>query len=225
MDEKAQAADAAAPARNKSISRWAPLTRVAKAVRESRVVVAVRDELSLASDRRYAIRVIRKDLGLTPDQGLNDLIEAVARKRGREITVVHRPIPPSEDSGYCVHGITRDTLLIDEHASPRQRGHITAHELFHLLEEDSPTCGDDEESHAVIDPRVIASVLSALPEDLVHEVLNRPVRIHGRSNYSHRAEQRAEVFASVVDQMLTLHRESSGMGAIESSFENRGSGI
>jgi hypothetical protein len=77
--------------------------------------------------------------------------------------------------------------------------------------------------HAVFAPDVLSALLPGLPPDLVREVLEAKRPVHLRAPHQHPRDP-AEVFARRLIQMLPLHDDVSGTGAISSSFDHRRTG-
>ncbi|GGS21552.1 hypothetical protein GCM10010252_70960 [Streptomyces aureoverticillatus] len=189
----------------------------------TRIRSAVRKRRAWARARRRAVRIIHDDLGLRPGQGLQDLVDAVARERDRTITVLKLPLP-SHVSGFCVQGDAEDTVVITANTSERQGLHVLLHELYHLLSGRTPDVDPGTVTACdLLDPRVLAEQMPSLPADAVREVLTRPAQL--RTGYEEDEEWSAEVFATVGLLMLSLDEAGGHAGPLVSSFTNRHAGI
>ncbi|QCX74569.1 hypothetical protein C9F11_04330 [Streptomyces sp. YIM 121038] len=197
----------------------------------ARILDAVRRRRAWVRARRRAVRIIHDDLGLRPGQGLQELLQAVVRRRRRPLTVLRVPLPPHV-SGFCVRGDVEDTIVVTANTSERQGLHVLLHELYHLL------CGrppaPSPYAVAACDPPGLGAVsaqMPSLPPAVVEEVLLRPARPRAgtpvRADAAAPAEQgedeewAAEVFATVGLLMLCLDPAVSYTGALTSSFAHR----
>ncbi|MFD9903703.1 hypothetical protein [Streptomyces sp. NPDC059063] len=189
----------------------------------ARARTAVRKHRAWARARRRATRIIRVDLGLRPGQGLQDLIDAVARERQRPITVLRLALPPHV-SGFCVQGQDKDTVVVTANTSERQGLHVLLHELYHLLR--GAPAADDALPVAACDLLGLGTLtdqMPSLPADVVHEVLSRPAQL--RTGYEEDEEWSAEVFATIGLLMLSLDDGGSRTGSLTSAFANRWSDV
>jgi hypothetical protein len=108
----------------------------------------------------------------------------LARRRGRPIVISALPaMGAGHACGLWVVTGDRDIILVEQATSRRHQDHIIAHELGHLI----------FDHYAELDSRhaFLADLLPDLTPALVERVL-------GRSAYTARQEQEAEVFASVL---------------------------
>jgi hypothetical protein len=112
----------------------------------------------------------------------NDFIEALARARGRPIElapiVAHAGIP----CGMLLTTDRADYIFYPTNTTPLHAQHVVLHEIGHLVREHTGTSGP------------AATLFPNLPADLVRRVL-------GRTVYTEREEQEAELIASLI-----LHR-------------------
>lgn len=219
------------------------------ALRRGRIVKAASslyDEVALLHARLGAVRLVRR-LGLRPHDGLQRLVDAIAHKRGTRIVILEVPLP-TEVSGLCVQGQHTDIILVDNRAAtPLLRLTIKLHELRHLLNDTGscagrlrrrvsgllerrhlrtplPAARGLDPDHSVFSPDVLAGLLPGLPPAVVHEVLGTQRPVHTRAPHQHALDP-AEVFARQVIQMLPLHEDVSGTGAITSSLNHRRTGL
>ncbi|WP_030562107.1 hypothetical protein [Streptomyces aureocirculatus] len=207
-------------------AEWLTTGRARVTGASTRIRSAVRRRRAWVRARRRAVRIIHEDLGLRPGAGLADLVDAVARERGRPLTVLRLTLP-THVSGFCVQGDAEDTVVITAHTSERQGLHVLLHELYHLL-----STGREADAYAVTacepaDPGAFAEQLPSLPPDVVHEVLARPAQ--ARTGRAEDEEWAAEVFATVGLLLLSLDgaegRTGDGAecptGPLAASFGNR----
>ncbi|MEU2855989.1 hypothetical protein [Streptomyces syringium] len=160
-------------------------------------------------------RLIHRDLGLSGVRDMQGLVDAVAIKRGKPITVTEAPLPP-EVSAFCARGRDRDHVVVDSNASELTRLHAQLHELFHLWEEHPA----DDTAHD--QPMTEETVRQLLPGLKVGPVL----QILTRSHYDSAHERRAEAFATVMLQRhLQLRRDQASNGLITSALTHRRTGV
>ena len=206
---------------------------------------AVYEELALRRARRGARRLVRR-LGLRPHDGLQQLVDAVARRRGRRIIIREAPLRP-DVTGLCMETKVADIIVIDTSATtPLLRLVILLHELRHLLNDTGgrgqravsaaagkltrwglwsprPAIARDPD-HTLVAPGTLADLTPSLPADLVQELFERRHPVHMRSPRHSRLDI-AEVWAKEVITMLALDDDPAGTGAITSSLDHRRTGI
>lgn len=162
---------------------------------------------------RSTTRLIRRGGGLAGVRSVQDLIDAVAARRGKPIVLTEAPLPP-EVSGFCARGRDCDYVVIDKTASELTRLHATLHELFHLWEE-HPT---NDQAHQSIPEEVVRQLLPNLKAGAVLQLLTR-------SHYDHAHERRAEAFATVMLGRIQLRDSGNSTGFLTSAFAHRRSGV
>ncbi|MFE2106875.1 ParH-like protein [Kitasatospora sp. NPDC059463] len=118
--------------------------------------------------------------------GIPALTEALARRRGRPIELIPLSGPVDAPCGALVSTDRADYIGYPLDTTALHQQHIVLHEIGHLL------CGHT--GGTAPGASVAQALLPRLPGELVHRVL-------GRSAYSERQEQEAELVAS-----LALHR-------------------
>jgi hypothetical protein len=110
-------------------------------------------------------------------------IAALARTRGRPITLMPLSLPPHTPCGLLVSTDSSDYIVYAADTTYLHQQHILLHEAAHLI------CGHDATSPAV---SPAAQVLAPhLPPGLVQRVL-------GRAVYAEPQEQEAELVASLI---------------------------
>ncbi|MEW2132071.1 hypothetical protein [Streptomyces sp. NPDC005435] len=175
---------------------------------------SVREHLAIYAATWSTTRLIRRDIGLSGVRGLQDLVDIVALKRGKPITLTEAPLPP-EVSGFCARGRDRDYIVVDATASELTRLHASLHELFHLWEEHPA----DESAHDPMPPEVVRRLLPGLKPDPALKVL-------ARSNYRRDHERRAETFATVMlERHLELRRHRRATEYVSSALSHRRTGV
>ncbi|MGW0333485.1 ImmA/IrrE family metallo-endopeptidase [Streptomyces sp. NPDC003011] len=182
--------------------------------RTSSLRASAREQLAIFTATWSTTRLIRRDIGLSGVRSLQDLVDAVAMKRGKPITLTEVPLPP-EVSGFCARGRDRDYIVADANASELTRLHVSLHELFHLWEEHPA----DDGTPQPIAPDVVRQLLPGLRPEPIQKVL-------GRSHYRKSHERRAETFATVMLQRhLELRTHESRTDYVTSALAHRRTGV
>lgn len=171
-------------------------------------------QLAIAYTTRAARREIRRDLGLSGAQDLQGLINAIALRSGKPITVRQHPLPLAV-SAMCARGDDRDFILVDSNAAELTRLHAILHELFHLWD-DHPSDADDDQPP--LSQEAVRQLFPGLKAGPVVQVLSR-------SHYAAKHERRAEAFATVMLGHITLTMADEGTGFLSSALAHRRSGV
>ncbi|MFD3970220.1 hypothetical protein [Streptomyces cyaneofuscatus] len=145
---------------------------------------------------------------------LQALVDHVAMKRGKSITLTEAPLPP-QVSAFCARGHDRDYIVVDAGASELTQRHSSLHELFHLWQA-HPT---EHSAHQSMTEDVVAQLLPGLNPGPVVQILTR-------SHYHDDHERRAEAFATVMlDRYLQLTTDQQQTGLVTSALAHRRSGV
>ncbi|MER7705144.1 ParH-like protein [Kitasatospora sp. NPDC097605] len=131
-------------------------------------------------------RTVAESMPLPEPFGLPALTGALARRRGRPIELIPLSGPVHAPCGALVSTDRADYIGYPVDTTALHQQHIVLHEIGHLL------CGHT--GGTGLGAAVSQALLPRLPGELVQRVL-------GRSVYSERQEQEAELVAS-----LALHR-------------------
>jgi len=123
---------------------------------------------------------------------VTDVLAAVARHRGRDLTL--QPLPARADFGHlfglCLPYPDRDVILFRTGAGVSHELHSTLHECGHLLLDHIPAVARSSATDSTI-----ALLLPDLDAGLIREAL-------ARSSYEDRQEQEAETFAMTMRRVL-----------------------
>jgi hypothetical protein len=139
------------------------------------------------ADPWRASAVLLDQLGLPPRFTLVELHASVEQRRGRPVHLLARDLPPSAPHGVWVATDDADYLVYDGSAPEERRHQLIAHELGHVLFDHGTTPSRAERVAAQLLPRNVPPGLR---------------QVRGRICYDERAEQRAEVFGTVVVERL-----------------------
>ncbi|MFI1400786.1 hypothetical protein [Streptomyces sp. NPDC020681] len=147
---------------------------------------------------------------------LQGLVDAIAARRNKSISVTEAPLPP-ELSAFCARGKDRDFIVVDSTANELTRLHACLHELFHLWEE-HPSDDDGTAEHPMAEDWV-RQLLPGLRPGPVLQILTR-------SHYEAAHERRAEAFATVMLQRhLQLRSDQNSNGFLTSALAHRRTGV
>lgn len=176
---------------------------------------SLREQCAILAATWSISRLIHRDLGLSGIRDMQGLVDAVAMKRGKPITVTAIPLPP-EVSAFCARGTDRDHIVVDANAAELTRLHAQLHELFHLWEEHPSGDGTYDQP---MTEETVRRLLPGLKPEPVLQVLTR-------SHYDSAHERRAEAFATVMLQRhLRLRRDRNADGLITSALTHRRTGV
>lgn len=175
---------------------------------------SLKDQLAIAYTTWTTRRKIRRDLGLSGIQDLQGLVNAVAARTGKPITVRQHPLPLAV-SAMCARGEDRDFVLIDSNAAELTQLHAILHELFHLWD-DHPS--DEDDAQPPLSQIAVRQLFPGLNPGPVIQVLRR-------SHYAAKHERRAEAFATVMLGHITLTMADEGTGFVSSALAHRRSGV
>ncbi|MFG2830574.1 hypothetical protein ACGFWI_24415 [Streptomyces sp. NPDC048434] len=176
---------------------------------------SLREQLAVLFATWSVTRLVHHDLGLSGVRDMQGLVDAVAVRRNKPITITEVPLP-QQVSGFCARGKDRDFIVVDSTANELTRLHASLHELFHLWEE-HPTDGDS--SDQPMTEETVRQLLPGLNAGPVLQILNR-------SHYDSAHERRAEAFATVMLQRhLELRRDQSINGFLSSALSHRRTGV
>ncbi|WP_338674467.1 hypothetical protein V1460_16485 [Streptomyces sp. SCSIO 30461] len=175
---------------------------------------SLREQVAILFATWSMTRLIRRDLGLSGVRDMQGLIDAIAVKRNKPITVTQTPLPP-EVSAFCARGRDRDFIVVDSNANELTRLHAELHELWHLWEEHP----DDDATGRPMSETTVRQLLPGLKPGPVLQVLTR-------SHYDNAHERRAEAFATVMLQRhLQLRSDQKRTGFLASALTHRRSGV
>ncbi|MER5770917.1 hypothetical protein [Streptomyces sp. NPDC001985] len=154
-------------------------------------------------------RRIRTELDLPHAPSLQEVIDAVAARRGRPVRLVVEPLE-LRVSGYCAQSDEADYIYVDANAGPLLQYQVVCHELIHLH------LGHEPADQGAVDDEVSRALFSTMSPDVVRLVL-------GRDAYDERAELEAEIIGTVLLQCIDLSRQTNP--ALTASFEIGGTGV
>ncbi len=121
------------------------------------------------------------------------LCAELARQRGRPIQI--RPTlkaAAGKACGFWVGTDTMDVIVVEQGTTRQHQDHIIAHEIGHMV----------FDHYAEMADTTVAALASHLDPELIRRVL-------GRTVYTRREEQEAEVFASVLMSKVSRSRETT----------------
>lgn len=111
--------------------------------------------------------------------------DLVSQHRGRKVLL--RAASTAEPAAYCVPKADVDVIYYDEGTGGFHRDHLVLHELGHLLLEHDPTAFWDGGADHLL-------------PDLALDVIR--ARMFARATFDHPAEQEAELFATLVQDIV-----------------------
>lgn len=132
--------------------------------------------------RRRCERILA-DLQAPDWHGIRELCDLIGRRQGKPIRLLAEALPSSIHCGLVVRTRSFDAIFYEKDTSVFHQKQIIGHELGHIL------CG--HLGAAVWDGDVSRLLMPNLDPALVRSVL-------GRSNFTTREEQEAEMIASLI---------------------------
>lgn len=167
-------------------------------------------------ETRVAAKLIRKDFGLSDVRDIGSLVDLVARRRGKPISLQYLALPPRVSAFYFATA-EEYFIVVDANANELTRLASIAHELGHILFDDEDS---DMAEDAAGDP---------LPQELAQQLvpaLNPQfvVKYLKRAHYDSPSERKVEAFATV---MLERHiaLPSTAPDDLMSTFTHRRTGV
>jgi hypothetical protein len=194
----------------KRLERWQ--------VKLPRWIGSAREQLAIRRETHLLARQIRRDFGLSSVQSIDGLVDLVAARQGKPITVVCIDMPMSV-SAFSLATPERDYIAVDRDASELTKVSSIAHELGHFIfdvvEDVSVPVGPDRGSPLSMDLAV-----QLTPALNPHEV----TAFFQRSHYDSPVERKVEAFATVaLERKITLRKP--GTHGLTSIFTHRGTGV
>jgi hypothetical protein len=190
-----------------------------------RAAKAVSDARRWSRERRAALAVFHDEFGLRPGAGIQEVLDAVAERRGRRIESVPLSSLRPEVSGIAVLGDDVDYIGISDRLSLRHRAHVLLHEVRHLCASRPGETAATDSAVTVhhhfdgVTMQALREQMEALPAGVREEILNRPAKL--RAGYGDNEEITCEVFARVVLPLLDLDATSKRTGSLNAAFANR----
>ncbi|GAB7101842.1 hypothetical protein JCM4814A_01560 [Streptomyces phaeofaciens JCM 4814] len=178
----------------------------------------VRGQLAILREARAAARLIRKDFGFADVLDIDSLVDLVARRRGKPISVLYLALPLGV-SAFCIATPERDFVAVDGKASELTQLSSIAHELGHLLFDDSE---DAEVPLETGDGNPLSRDLALQIAPALHP--DAVTAFFERSHYDSRIERKVEAWATVmVDRNIALRQpEAHGF---TTTFTHRRTGV
>lgn len=177
-----------------------------------------REQLAIFRETQAVARLIRKDFGLRSVQDIDSLVELVAQRCGKPISVLYLALP-SRVSAFCIATPERLFIVVDVNASELTQLNAIAHELGHFLFDDSHDAEVPVEAgHSSPLPRELAIQLApTLNPDAVTAFFRR-------SHYASRIERKVEAFATVMLERKIAFRQPDAHG-FTTTFTHRRTGV
>ncbi|MFF6829222.1 hypothetical protein [Streptomyces longwoodensis] len=187
-------------------------------VQVPRWISSAREQLAIRRETNTVARQIRKDFGLASVQSIDDLVEAVAARRGKPISVLDIDMPLSV-SAFSLATPERDYIAVDQDASELTKVSSVAHELGHFIY-DIPETVEVPLGPGRGSPLSMDLAVQLTPALNLSEV----TAFFQRSHYDSPVERKVEAFATVALERKIALREPDAHG-LTSLFTHRGTGV
>ena len=173
--------------------------------------------MGIRQERREIGRRIRNDLRLPELPTLQDLVDAVAAGRRREIVIAYEPLPPGcTGICVCVQGASADLIIIDDSAPDLLKILIGCHEVAHLWLDHRPS------EEGLLDRRTTRALFPEVDEPVQAVVMKRSLH---DDHYADRQEREAEIAATYLADLLMLSPQDRAVTRITSSLAHRRTGV
>lgn len=140
---------------------------------------------------------------------IGTLCSELSKRRRRPLHLHPIPLDTSEVCGLWIGTDAEDHIFYEQHTARSHQEHIILHEIGHML------FGHRSDAS-------VASVASGVSDALFPDLDTRLVRrVLGRTNYSSRQEQEAEMLASLIragDAAPTWHRPPGVYGKLHAAL-------
>ncbi|WP_234329982.1 ribonuclease E inhibitor RraB [Streptomyces viridochromogenes] len=184
-------------------------------------------------DLHRLIRRELQDLGVTPPLDVDELCQALSRRRGRPLYLREAPLPKPGPSGMWVEYDDYDVILYQQETTRLHQDHIKLHEIGHILvaeneEAAKKAAGETTEEAPEVDPDEETAVLvegwaTMLPV-FDPETIKRVAR---RCSYDDGEECSVELVATIILEWSSLLDSSTPLSddpslrRVESALSDR----
>ncbi|MEU1625336.1 hypothetical protein ABZ746_08385 [Streptomyces sp. NPDC020096] len=173
--------------------------------------------MGIRRERREIARRIRNELRLPELPTLQDLVDAVAAARRREIVIAYDPLPPGcTGICVCVQGASADLIVIDDSAPDLLKILIGCHEVAHLW------LGHEPSEEGLLDRRTARTLFPEIDDPVQAVVMKRSLH---DNHYADRQEREAEIAATYLADLLMLSPQDRAVTRITSSLAHRRTGV
>ncbi|MCQ4041484.1 hypothetical protein ACFOSC_12840 [Streptantibioticus rubrisoli] len=173
--------------------------------------------MGIGRERREIVRRIRGELRLPELPTLQDLVDAVAARRRRQIVIAYEPLPPGcTGICVCVQGASADLIVIDDSAPDLLKVLIGCHEVAHLWLDHRPS------EEGLLDRRTARSLFPQADDPVRAIVMKRSLH---DDHYADRQEREAEIAATYLADLLMLSPQDRAVTRITSSLAHRRTGV
>ncbi|MEU9774861.1 hypothetical protein [Streptomyces sp. NPDC047968] len=111
-------------------------------------------------DLHRLIRRELQDLGITPPLDVDELCQALSRRRGRPLYLREAPLPKPGPSGMWVEYDDYDVILFQQETTRLHQDHIKLHEIGHIL-----VAENEEAALRTVDNMAEEAAAAALEEE------------------------------------------------------------
>ncbi|WP_372412734.1 hypothetical protein [Streptomyces luteireticuli] len=173
--------------------------------------------MGIRRERRRIARRIRDELCLPELPTLQDVVDAVAAARDRDIVIAYEPLPPG-CTGICVRvrGASADLIVIDDSVPVLLQALIGCHEAAHLW------LGHQPSEEGLLDRRTARSWFPEVGDTAQAMVMKRSLH---DNHYADQQEREAEIAATHLADLLMLSPQEHAVTRITSSLAHRRTGV
>ncbi|MFF2013208.1 hypothetical protein ACFVWY_29635 [Streptomyces sp. NPDC058195] len=156
---------------------------------------------TVEKDLHRLIRRELQDLGITPPLDVEELCQALSRRRGRSLYLREAPLPKPGPSGMWVEYADYDVILYQQETTRLHQDHIKLHEIGHILvaeNEETAAKAAEEKSEEIAwaeEAAVFVEGWAAMLPVFAPETIKRVAR---RCSYEDSEECSVELVATII---------------------------
>ncbi|MFJ6705625.1 MULTISPECIES: hypothetical protein [unclassified Streptomyces] len=170
----------------------------------------------MEKDLHRLIRRELQDLGVTPPLDVDELCQALSRRRGRPLYLRAAPLPKPGPSGMWAEYDTYDVILYQQETTRLHQDHIILHEVGHILVAENEGAAEDTSGEVEIDTSVAEPDEEASAVDVEGWATLMPVfgvesikRVAQRCSYDDGEECSVELVATIILEWSALLADST----------------
>lgn len=161
---------------------------------------------TVEKDLHRLIRRELQDLGVTAPLDVDELCQALSRRRGRPLYLREAPLPKPGPSGMWIEYEDHDVILYQQETTRLHQDHIKLHEIGHILvAENEKAEGDAAADAPALDPDDESAVFvegwATLLPVFTPETIKRVAR---RCSYTDGEECAVELVATIILEWSSL---------------------
>ncbi|MEU5546988.1 hypothetical protein AB0G85_32095 [Streptomyces sioyaensis] len=170
----------------------------------------------MEKDLHRLIRRELQDLGVTPPLDVDELCQALSRRRGRPLFLREAPLPKPGPSGMWAEYDSYDVILYQQETTHLHQEHIILHEVGHILVAENEEAAEDSSGTVQTDTPVAEPDEEAVAVEVEGWATLMPVfgtesikRVAQRCSYDDGEECSVELVATIILEWSALLESST----------------